>query len=95
LAGVVKRGSGRFIIFVGRDLSLPRDLAAATACPGGYGIRPYGVGVGVLDDPGRLRRRKQPGRNESLPYNSAVKARFSVYLVKFLCFLCIYPFDAV
>jgi hypothetical protein len=29
------------------------------------------------------------------PYNSAVKTRFSVYLVKFLCFLCIYPFDAV
>ena len=32
----------------------PRGLAAATVFPGGYGIRPYGGGGGVLDDPGGL-----------------------------------------
>ena len=39
--------------------------------PGGYGIRPYGVGVGVPDDPGGQRlpqgRRAANGRPYSLP----------------------------
>ena len=38
--------------------------------PGGYGIRPYGVGVGVPDDPGSLRRRWLPGRIWNPPLQS-------------------------
>ena len=39
---------------VGRDLSLPWDLAAAMVFPGGYGIRPYGVGAMPVIDPEAL-----------------------------------------
>ena len=42
---------------VGATIGRPRTPAAMASPPGGYGIRPYAVGVGVPDAPGCLRRR--------------------------------------
>ena len=57
--------------FVGATIGRPRTPAAMASLPGGYGIRPYGVGVGVPDDPGGQRlpqgRRAANGRPYSLP----------------------------
>ena len=58
----VKKLHSCLIARVGATIGRPRTPAAMASPPGGYGIRPYGVGVGVPDDPGSLRRRWLCGR---------------------------------
>ena len=58
---------------VGATIGRPRTPAAMASPPGGYGIRPYGVGVGVPDDPGSLRRRWLCGRGVPRPYKATRK----------------------
>ena len=52
---------------VGAGIARPWPWAAAAKFPGGYGIRPYAVGVGVPDGPGML----------PLPQSSGGRARLA------------------
>ena len=54
---------------VGAGIARPWPWATTAKFPGGYGIRPYAVGVGVPDDPGML----------PLPQSSGERARLAPY----------------
>ena len=60
----------------GADIGLPCQFAAAESSTGGYGIRTYTVGVGVLNDPGVVRLPQSCAGSCKHPPLQVTKERF-------------------
>ena len=56
--------------FVGATIGRPRTPAAMASLPGGYGIRPYGVGVDARHRPGRAAAAARPAGGQWPPLQS-------------------------
>ena len=54
---------------VGAHIVRPGSLMARAICPGGYGIRPYSVGVDACIDPRIWRQRRILRANTVRPYS--------------------------
>ena len=60
----------------GADIGLPCQFAAAESSTGGYGIRTYTVGVGVLNDPGVVQLPQSSAGGCKHPPLQVTKERF-------------------